>query len=223
MEKQILIADSEEIFRKGLVSIFSKNNNINIFEVSSSNELFALENLKKVDIILIDYTSKDFNISDISKIQTSYPNIKILAITPYINSQTIIQAVKTGVFSHVKKNCSAKEIIESIDETFNGRKFYCREIIKKMSDESIDINNYKSEYFIKEEFVALSDRELEVIRYISEGYTNAQIAAILYISNHTVNTHRKNILKKLSVNNTVGIVMYAIKTGLVSPDKFNFN
>ena len=223
MKKQILIADSEEVFRKGLNSVLTENYNIDIYEVCSSKELFALDSLKKIDVILIDYTSDGFNITDISKINTTFSNIKILAITPYINSQTIIQAVKTGVFSYVKKNCSAKEIIESIDETFSGRKFYCREIIKKMSEESIDIVNCKSEYFVNEEFIALSDRELEVIKYIAEGYTNAQIAAILYISNHTVNTHRKNILKKLSVNNTVGVVMHAIKTGLVSPDKFNFN
>jgi len=75
-----------------------------------------------------------------------------------------------------------------------------------------------------EEFeqVNLSDRELEIIKHIAEGYTNAQIAVVLYISNHTVNTHRKNIMKKIGVNNTAGIVMYAVKMKLVHPEKFSF-
>lgn len=224
MKKQILIADSEEIFSKGLNCILSEsNNNIEIYKVSNSGELFDLDLLRKIDIVLIDYTSDNFNISDVSKIKISYPNIKILAITPYINSQTIIQAIRTGVFSHVKKDCSSNEIIECLEETINGRKFFCKGIITRMCEESIDINNYKSVDLLKEELISLSEREIEVVKYISEGYTNAQIAAILYISNHTVNTHRKNILKKLSVNNTVGIVMYAIKIGLVSPEKFSFN
>jgi len=58
--------------------------------------------------------------------------------------------------------------------------------------------------------------------YISEGYTNEQIAEMLFLSKHTVNTHRKNILGKLGAKNTAGIVMYAVKTQLVSPNKFLF-
>jgi len=71
--------------------------------------------------------------------------------------------------------------------------------------------------------VSLSERELEIIKLIAEGYTNAQISVVLYISNHTVNTHRKNIMKKLGVNNTAGIVMFAVKSNLVSPNKFMFS
>jgi DNA-binding CsgD family transcriptional regulator len=68
----------------------------------------------------------------------------------------------------------------------------------------------------------LSERENEIIVYISEGQTNAQIAENLFLSNHTINTHRKNIMAKLGVKNTAGIVMYAVKTQLVSPNKFLF-
>ena len=71
--------------------------------------------------------------------------------------------------------------------------------------------------------VTVSPRELEVIRLIAEGYTNVQIAEKLFLSTHTVNTHRKNIMQKLGVNNTAAIVMYAVKTQLVSPNKFLFS
>ena len=70
--------------------------------------------------------------------------------------------------------------------------------------------------------ISLSTRELEVITLIAEGSTNTQIASKLFLSNHTVNTHRKNIMRKLGVNNTAGIVMYAVKSQLVSPNKFLF-
>jgi DNA-binding CsgD family transcriptional regulator len=68
----------------------------------------------------------------------------------------------------------------------------------------------------------LSDRETEIIILISEGLTNAQIAEQLFLSNHTINTHRKNIMAKLGVKNTAGIVMFAVKTALVSPNRFLF-
>jgi DNA-binding CsgD family transcriptional regulator len=71
--------------------------------------------------------------------------------------------------------------------------------------------------------VVISERELEVIKYIAEGYTNNEIAEKLFLSPHTVNTHRKNIMQKLGVNNTAAIVMYAVKSQLVSPNKFLFS
>ena len=71
--------------------------------------------------------------------------------------------------------------------------------------------------------VTISKREQEIIVLISEGLTNGQIAEKLFLSNHTVNTHRKNILGKLGVKNTAGIVMYAVKANLISPNKFLFS
>ena len=70
--------------------------------------------------------------------------------------------------------------------------------------------------------VSLSKRELEVIRLIAEGFTNPQISEKLFVSPHTVTTHRRNILQKLGANNTAAVVMYAVQSGLVSPNKFLF-
>ena len=70
--------------------------------------------------------------------------------------------------------------------------------------------------------VLISKRESEIIVLISEGFTNTQIAEKLFLSSHTVNTHRKNIMSKLGVKNTAGIVMYAVKMNLISPNKFLF-
>jgi deoxyadenosine/deoxycytidine kinase/DNA-binding CsgD family transcriptional regulator len=85
----------------------------------------------------------------------------------------------------------------------------------------IDVDDIDFESFSCEP-VLLSERENEIIVFIAEGQTNAQIAETLFLSNHTINTHRKNIMAKLGVKNTAGIVMYAVKTNLVSPNKFLF-
>ena len=82
--------------------------------------------------------------------------------------------------------------------------------------EDIDFESFSCEP------VLLSERENQIIVFIAEGKTNAQIAETLFLSNHTINTHRKNIMAKLGVKNTAGIVMYAVKTELISPNKFLF-
>ena len=199
MKKHLIIADHSELVRRGLLSILKEfKKKFTLHEVNNSKELLKMIKKIKEGVLIVDYTTEGFSINDLITVKNTNPKIKMLAITPYLNAQTIIEAIKSGVDSHIKKECSAK-----------------------MREESIDINNIEAENFSIDK-VDLSDREMQIIGQIAEGYTNAQIAAVLYISKHTVNTHRKNIMKKLGVNNTAGIVMYAVKTNLVKPYQFNF-
>ena len=224
MGKRILIADSSELVRKGLKAILKSTSisNFKLNDVESSEELFKELKKDKDVVLIVDYTSEGFSLDDIVKIKSKFKKLKIVAITPYINASTIVQAIRAGIESHIKKECSAKEIVESIEDTLKGKKFFCSDIVNQMKNESVDVDTieFNSLSFDDEN---LSDRELEIIQFIAEGYTNSQIAAVLYLSNHTINTHRKNIMKKLNVNNTAGIVMYAVKTKLVSPNQFSFS
>ena len=224
MSKSIIIADSSELVRRGLKAILKStlDAQYNIIDVESSSELFDKLDSTKDSILIVDYTSDGFSLDDIIKVKSKFKKLLIVAITPYINAATIAQAIRAGIESHIKKECSAKEIVESIEDTIKGKKFFCSDIVKQMKTEAVDVNTieFNSLSFDNK---TLSDRELEIIQFIAEGYTNSQIAAVLYLSNHTINTHRKNIMKKLNVNNTAGIVMYAVKTELVSPNQFSFS
>ena len=217
----IIIADKSELILKGLQNIFEDNIDTSIYIandfLSLKEYLGSLEN----PTLIVDYTVEDFSLEKIVSIKNDYPKLKILGITPYTNAQTIVQAVKAGVESHVKKECSVREIRNAYNATLKGVKFFCGDIKDQMRQEQINIDNiaFKS---LDPSPVKLSERELQIIQFIAEGYTNSQIAAIVYLSNHTINTHRKNIMKKLGVNNTAGIVMYAVKTEMVSPNQFCF-
>ena len=172
-------------------------------------------------LLIIDYTSKGFSLNNVVELKNKYPKMLVMALTPYTNAQTIVQAVEAGIESHIKKECSVQEIKDAFNATSCGTKFFCDDIVAQMRKENINPNNidFKS---LDPNPVSLSDRELQIIQFIAEGYTNSQIAAIVYLSNHTVNTHRKNIMKKLGVNNTAGIVMYAVKEQMVTPNQFSF-
>jgi len=217
----ILIADSSELVIRGLKSILKHSDYLDVKSVLTVNDLKLSVKANPNSLLIVDYTTKVFSLDDIVDIKHQNPSLKIVAITHYINAQTVVQAVKAGIESHIKKECSANEIIDSVKATFNGQKFFCSDIVEQMRIENVDV--HKVDFgSLNPSSTNLSERENQVIQFIAEGYTNSQIAAVLYISNHTVNTHRKNIMKKLGVNNTVGIVMFAVKTELVKPNQFSF-
>lgn len=219
--RNVILADSSELILKGLKSILQPLVQNDICLAINFNELKEkIKSLKNI-FLIIDYTSSGFSLNELVELKNNYPNIIMMAVTPYTNAQTIVEAIKAGVESHIKKECSVNEIKDAFNATLNGKKFFCDDIVKQMQKENINPNKvfFKS---LDPNPVQLSERELQIIQYIAEGYTNSQIAAIIYLSNHTVNTHRKNIMKKLGVNNTAGIVMYAVKTEMVSPNQFSF-
>jgi len=218
----IILADSNELIRLGLRAIISSNSSWKIVgEAKNNEELQEIIESFGEAVVLIDYSAAGFDISVIPKILNSNKNVKFVAVTPEQSAQTLVDALRSGVTSYVKKDCEISEIVNSLEETFNGNKFFCGQILETIQRANIDVNDIDFDSFTCES-VVLSERENEIIILIAEGNTNPQIADQLFLSSHTVNTHRKNIMGKLGVKNTAGIVMYAVKTNLVSPNKFLF-
>ena len=221
MKRNIVIADNSELILNGLRSILQPLAGDGIVSFTKYAPLKEYLKATKNILLIIDYTSKGFSLNKVVELKNKYPKMLVMALTPYTNAQTIVQAVEAGIESHIKKECSVEEIKDAFNATSAGNKFFCNDIVAQMRKENINPKNidFKS---LDPNPVSLSDRELQIIRFIAEGYTNSQIAAIVYLSNHTVNTHRKNIMKKLGVNNTAGIVMYAVKEQMVTPNQFSF-
>ena len=218
----LIIADSNDLSRVGLRSILSSQTSIPI--VGEARDAQELENqLASFDVsmILIDYTSPGFDIDIIGKQNATGKNYKFIAITPEQSAQTLVDALRSGIMSYVKKDCELSEIVNAVLETQKGNKFFCGQILETIQKAQIDVNDLDFDSFSCDA-VVLSERENEIIVLIAEGFTNNQIAEELFLSNHTITTHRKNIMAKLGVKNTAGIVMYAVKTNLVSPNKYLF-
>ena len=219
---KVIIADSNELIRVGIRTILNTDKTLEIVsEARNSEELLSEIQNFGADIVLIDYTSPGFTIDIIPNVLQKFPSVKFVAITPEQSAQTLVDALRCGVQSYVKKDCDVSEIINSIKETERGNKFFCGQILETIQRAHINVEDIDFESFSCEP-VLLSERENEIIKFIAEGQTNTQIADILFLSTHTVNTLRKNIMAKLGVKNTAGIVLYAVKTNLVSPNKFLF-
>ena len=220
----IIIADSNDLARIGLRALFNANEKINV--ISEATNFEELKNQLKTSVpkvVMIDFTSKGFKIENIVRLSNLHKKLKWVAITNEQTSLTLINAIKSGITSYVKKDCDSKEITDAIIETTRGGKFFCGEILRSIQRNSINTEELIVEGQLSCEPILLSKREEEILRFIAEGYTNVEIAEQLFLSAHTVNTHRRNIMNKLGVNNTVGIVMYAVREGIVNPNKFLFS
>lgn len=218
----IIIADSSDLVRVGLRALVNSKLNAQIVgEAQSSTELLSMIKSFDVQVVIVDFTVDGFTIDVLNQIHQIDKEIKILAITPEQSAQVLVDALKSGITSYVKKDCSSTEIIQAIEESYKGNKFFCGQILETIQEANLNVEDIEIGEFSCEP-VIISEREQQIIVMIAEGLTNSLIAEKLFLSNHTIGTHRKNIMSKLGVKNTAGIVMYAIKAQLVSPNKFLF-
>jgi DNA-binding NarL/FixJ family response regulator len=220
---RLLLADSNELIREGLKAVFNKTGTCEVVgEALSSAELIAKVEEFKPQVVLIDYTSPDFTMDVIPTVLEKGLDTKFVAITYLQTGKTIIDSIKSGVSSYIKKDCDLQEIVDAVVETQKGEKFFCGKILETIRNESITVEDIDYDPFSCAP-LSLSLREQEIITLIAEGFTNTQIAEKLFLSAHTVSTHRKNIMAKLGVKNTAAIVLYAVKNHLVSPNKYLFS
>lgn len=223
MGSRILLADSSPVFRYGLENILRNEGRCSTVDhAESGEELEVLVQAMDYDLVIIDCMAPKFAVDNVLNCQRIKPGLRMLAITAAHSGQSIVHALRAGITSYVKKDCSMEEVLEAIEETQAGGTFFCGQILAAIEAESIPVDELEPADASCDPIV-LSNREIEVLTLISEGMTNVQIADKLFLSSHTVNTHRKNIMHKLRVNNTAAMVMYAVKSGFISPNRFLFH
>ncbi len=216
---KIIIADSSFLSRKGLAALLSENTDfILLAEAISNADLIKQSEFHKPDLIIIDFTSVNFSLDGLQQAVKKYPKAKILAVTELQSNEIISKGLKIGITSYLLKDCDQDEIVEAIYKTAAGEKFMCGKIANSiLKEKPVSLPEYSCQG------MHISEREMEIITLIAEGYSNKEMADKLFLSTHTVTTHRKNIMNKLDVNNTAGLVLFAVRENLVSPNHFLFS
>ncbi len=212
----VLIADKNYLSRLGLFTLL--NGAIN-FEADYTDEedfdnLVSVIKHNKPKILVLDFQSLNYSISQISSLLKTFKRLQILAITDFLTRQEMQSALDAGVRSYLLKECDKEEILDALHATYNGERFLCGRVVHYLTqtDEQLFVTPTEK---VSCQGLGITDRELDVIRLISEGLSNKLIADKLELSTHTVNTHRKNIMSKLNIPNTAGIVMFAVKNKLL--------
>ena len=214
----VLIADKNFLSRLGLYTLLrtSLNFNVEYTEDESFENLLECIKKNKPKILVLDFQSLGFTSKHILTLTQTFKRLQILAITDYMSKSTMQSVLDSGVRSYLLKECDKEEIIEALHATFNGQRYLCGKVAYFLSNqEQLEVIKPQLDK-VSCQGLGITDRELDVIRLISEGLSNKLIADKLELSTHTVNTHRKNIMSKLNIPNTAGIVMFAVKNNLLS-------
>jgi DNA-binding NarL/FixJ family response regulator len=173
------------------------------------------------NILVCDFTAPNFGIAKLNTIMKNNPSLAILCITQPTTKNTLLEVLQIGVKSYLLKDCSSEEIVDALKATKNGENFFCANVLDIILNE--DKNIEKTSTLNNCEALKISNREIEIIQLIAEGLANKEIADKLNLSLHTVNTHRKNIMYKTGAKNTAGLVVFAVKEGILNHNHFLFN
>lgn len=220
---KLLVADHGELALAGLRCVFDDAPGTEL--VATARDPIAMRALLiryRPDVVLIDHTSEGFCARDIRDGVKRSPRTRFVAITHEPSPMLLMNAVKAGATSYVKKDCDLQEIRDAVACAAQGQRFFCGKVLEALQRAGHDVERFVAEPLSCGP-VLLSERECEIIGLIAEGKSYTRIAEQLHLSSHTVVTHRKNIMQKLGVNSTAAVVLYAVKNGLASPNHFLFN
>jgi two-component system, NarL family, nitrate/nitrite response regulator NarL len=204
---RILLVDDHAILLDGIKNLLEKEEDLVVAGLADSAEK-ALEFLKKneVDLIITDFNMPGMDgLSLVNTVKKIQPDIKTIILSMHDETHLVKEILRAGVNGYVLKKDTHKELLSAIEEVKNGRIYLSHDINK------ILITNLQN----PEEGRLLTDREREILKLIAKEYSNKQIAEELFISERTVETHRKNIFKKTATSSLVGLIKFAYANNLI--------
>ena len=211
--KNIIIADNQDITQAGMAYVLSKRDNISCRVARDKSELILLLNDCPEAVVVLDYTLFDISSeSDLLNIGQRFPLAHLILWSEELSVDFIRHLVNASNWiSVLMKDAKMAEIEQCLDYVLQGQRFLCQHATNMILTPTASIDN---------ETVALTKTETEILKEIALGATTREIAEKRFSSFHTVNTHRKNIFRKLGVNNVHEAIRYAMRSGLVDATEY---
>jgi len=208
---KIFVVDDHELFRKGVVMVIKKMDNMSVIgEASNGKEFLRMLNSQVPDIVFMDIKMPELNGVDATiEAIARYPQMKVIALSMFGEEQYLQKMIKAGAVGFLLKNSSIHEIEQAIHQVMEGRNCYSNELLGYFTNKYIDpLANDTSG-------VKLTRRELEVLNLVAQSLSNQEIADKLFVSKRTVDGHKANLIQKTGSKNIVDLLIYAIKAGLI--------
>ncbi len=212
---RILIADDHEVFRRGTQALLESRPGWNVCgEAATGRE--AIEKTKKLkpDVVIMDISMPELNgLEAAEQILKFAPKTEVLILTIHDSEELVREMAKMGVRGYMLKTDTSQDLVTAIEALALHRPFYT----SKAADVILqDYRRLKKEAEHSPEAIHLSTREREVVQLLSEGRSNKEVASALGISVRTVETHRSNIMRKLSLGSLSDLVRYAVRNKIVT-------
>lgn len=211
--KNIIIADNQDITQAGMAYVLSKRDNISCRVARDKSELILLLNDCPEAVVILDYTLFDISSeSDLLNIGQRFPLAHLILWSEELSVNFIRSLVNaSNRISVLMKDAKMSEIEQCFDYVLQGQRFLCQHATNMILAPTS---------LVDKEIVALTKTETEILKEIALGATTREIAEKRFSSFHTVNTHRKNIFRKLGVNNVHEAIRYAMRSGLVDAAEY---
>lgn len=213
----VLVADDHTIVRRGLVSLLSLGEGIQVVgEAPDGRTALEMALQMEPDVVLMDISMPVLNgLEATARIKKQAPHIRVLVLSAYDNEEYITQVVRSGANGYLLKNSSADELYAAIRSVSTGHAFFSPSVSKVIADSYVRGSTGTPATTSRQADSRLTAREREILQLVAEGHTHQDVADQLHISVRTVDTHCGNIMKKLDIHDSAGLVTYAIKNGIL--------
>lgn len=211
---KVLIADDHQMFIDGIKALLKGIKDIEVMaEANNGKQIVEQLNRHNIDVVLTDVQMPEMTgIEATQIISEKFPKVKVIALTMFNESGYVSRMLRAGASGYILKNADKKELINAIQQVAKGENYYSPEITMRLIDK---MKGKKEKGISTVQLDELSEREKEILKLIAQEFTNAEIAEKIFLSPLTVNTHRKNLIRKLGLKNTAGLVRYAVENGLL--------
>ncbi len=208
----VIIADDHQMVLDGIRSMLAPENSFNIVSEANNGqeayELIAAEP-SKYNLLLTDISMPLLSGTELCRmVKAQFPHIQVLILSMYNNAPAVKEAIMAEADGYILKNAGKKELLQALHRIINGGTYFSQDIVP------IIYNQYNKQKVMDENLKQLSQREKEVLSLIVKELTSEEIADKLFISKKTVDNHRQHLLEKTGCKSTVGLVKFAIKSGL---------
>jgi DNA-binding NarL/FixJ family response regulator len=202
---KVVLADDHQFLLEGISAVLKELPSIEIVATAQNGKKLMDDVAReKPDLVILDLNMPGYDgLQCLQRIKKGYPAIKVLILTNYNQPELVEEVQKMGADGFLVKNASSVELKEAIQSVIEGRSFYpAPSSISSLQEDSYFFDDFLKKY-------QLTRREVEIIKLVCREMSTKEIAASLFLSDLTVNTHRRNILRKLDVKNVAGLVNFA--------------
>jgi two-component system response regulator NreC len=211
---RIVLADDHTIIRSGLRLLLEQQSDFKVVaEAEDGRQAVQLVSKHRPDVVILDIGMPQLNGIEATRqivALDTHPNVVILSM--HADESYVLRALKAGARAYILKNAAEADLIRAVRAVSEGKSFFSPVISKMLLEDYVRQVREKE---VEDSYDLLTPREREILQLLAEGKTNKEVAVLLGLSPHTIETHRGNILEKLNLHSVPELILYAVRKGII--------
>lgn len=186
-----------------------------IGEAANGRDAVALAERSKPDVVIMDIAMPGLNGIDATRqITRRDPDIKVIILSMHADESYILRALGAGAKGYLLKESTETDVLPAVRSVQEGKPYFTPSIARVLLEDYIRVMKQNN---VQDSYELLTEREKEVLQLLAEGKSNKDVAQLLNLSPHTIDSHRTNLMHKLELHNTAELVLYAVRKGIIIP------